>query len=271
MRITVTGPKDPIEDHPLFFVPKTRRSSKTERRFARLSADAPRSLVKGETARYDGLNYNRKEGVFMKSKWIAVLCILALALTMGAAAYASGEASGASQTRGDVMDVTEPETAADYILSAFSCKSFTDEAVPDEVLEDIVAAGITAPSAINGQPWKFILVKDEALKTSLVRGAPAVIIVAVPEEDYNPGGNSQFAAGCAAEAMYLYAQAIGLGAHMYTAPVAMTIAADPAAYGIPEGYEAAVVLAFGYYDDFVDAASGASVRNEYGSFVSVLE
>lgn len=206
----------------------------------------------------------------MRKKWIALVCFAALALSLGAAAFASGEASGGSQTRGDVMEVTEPETAADYILSAFSCKSFTDEAVPDETLEEIVAAGITAPSAINGQPWQFIIVKNEELKAKLVSGAPAVVIVAVPEEDYNPGGDSQFAAGCAAEAMYLYAQAIGLGAHMYTAPVAMTISADPAAYGVPDGYEAAVVLAFGYYDDFVDAASGASVRNDYDTFVSVL-
>ena len=207
----------------------------------------------------------------MKNKWIALLGVLALLLSLSAAAFASGEASGASATRGDVTEVTEPETAAEYVMSAFSCKSFTDKAVADETVEEIIRAGINAPSAINGQPWQFIIVKNEDLKAKLVKGAPAVVIVAVPEADYNPGGNSQFAAGCAAESMYLYAQTIGVGAHMYTAPVAMTIAADPAAYGVPEGYEAAVVLAFGYYDDFVDAASAASVRNEYDTFVSVLE
>lgn len=207
----------------------------------------------------------------MRKKYIAFLCAAVMALTLGAAAFASGEASGTSATRGDVMEVTVPETAADYILSAFSCKSFTEQPVSDETIEEILRAGINAPSAINGQPWQFIIVKNEEAKAKLVKGAPAVVIVAVPEEDYNPGGDSQFAAGCAAESMYLYAQSIGLGAHMYTAPVAMTIASDPAAYGIPEGYEAAVVLAFGYYDDFVDAASAASVRNEYDTFVSVLE
>lgn len=207
----------------------------------------------------------------MKTKWIVILCVIAVILSLSTAALASGEAFGASKTRGDVMEVTEPETAADWIMSAFSCKSFTDEPVADETVAEIVQAGINAPSAINGQPWQFIIVKNEEAKAKLVSGAPAVVILAVPEEDYNPGGNSQFAAGCAAESMYLYAQSIGLGAHMYTAPVAMTIASDPAAYGIPDGYEAAVVLAFGYYEDFVDAASGASVRNEYDTFVSVLE
>ena len=207
----------------------------------------------------------------MRKKYIAFLCVAVMALTLGAAAFASGEASGTSATRGDVMEVTVPETAADYILSAFSCKSFTEKPVSDETVEAILRAGISAPSAINGQPWQFIIVKNEEAKAKLVKGAPAVVIVAVPEEDYNPGGDSQFAAGCAAESMYLYAQSIGLGAHMYTAPVAMTIASDPAAYGIPEGYEAAVVLAFGYYENFVDAASAASVRNEFDTFVSTLE
>lgn len=207
----------------------------------------------------------------MKRKWIVLLCIFAVILSLGSTALASGEASGASKTRGDVMEVTVPETTAEYILAAFSCKSFTDEPVADETVEEILWAGINAPSAINGQPWQFIIVKNEEAKAKLVKGAPALVIVAVPEEDYNPGGDSQFAAGCAAESMYLYAQSIGLGAHMYTAPVAMTIASDPAAYGIPEGYEAAVVLAFGYYENFVDAASAASVRNEFDTFVSTLE
>ena len=205
----------------------------------------------------------------MKTKWIAILCVLALVLTMGGVVFASGE----SQTRGDVMDITEPETAAEYIISAFSCKNsfFTDEAVPDEVIDEIVAAGINAPSAINVQPWKFIVVKDETLKSKIVSGVPAgvaVIVVAVPLEN-SPGGNQQFAAGLAAESMYLYAQAKGLGAHMYTAPVSSVNNAKDS-YGIPEDYEAAVVMAFGYYDDFVDAASAASVRADFDSFVTVI-
>ena len=210
----------------------------------------------------------------MSRKIVAVICALAVVLTMGVMAFASGEASGgASQTRGDVRDIAVPETAADWIMDAFSTKAFTDDPVDDAVVEAIVQAGINAPSAQNKQPCKFIVVKDEALKSALAK-TPAVVIVAVPTESYTGGGDSQFAAGLAAEAMYLYAQAAGLGAHMYTAPVEMTInksAESQAAYGIPEGYEAAVVIGFGYYEDYVDAASAATVRNEYESFVTVLD
>jgi len=210
----------------------------------------------------------------MSKKIVAVICALSVILALGMAAFASGEASGsASQTRGDVQEITVPETAADWIMDAFSTKSFTDEPVDDALVADIVQAGINAPSAQNKQPCRFIIVKDEALRSALAK-TPVVVIVAVPTESYTGGGDSQFAAGLAAEAMYLYAQASGLGAHMYTAPVEMTInksADSQAAYGIPEGYEAAVVIGFGYYADFVDAASSATVRNEYDSFVTVLE
>ena len=203
----------------------------------------------------------------MKTKWIAILCVLALVLTMGAAAFASGEASGSKQTRGDVMEIAEPETAADYIMGAFSCKSFNGEPVADEVIEEIVQAGIMAPSAINSQPWQFIVVKDETLRNGIVNGAPALVIVAAKEP---LGTTAQFSGGVAAEAMYLYAQAIGLGAHMYTAPVASVNAAADT-YGIQEGYEATVVIAFGYYDDdYVDAASAASARNDYDTLVTVI-
>ena len=199
----------------------------------------------------------------MKTKWIAILCVLALVLGLGVVSFASGEAS---KTRGDVMEVTEPETAADYILSAFSCKSFNDKEVTDEVLEEIIQAGINAPSAINSQPWQFIVVKDETLRNGIVSGAPSLVIVAAKTP---MGTTADFSAGVAAEAMYLYAQAIGLGAHMYTAPISK-VNNDAETYGLQEGYTAAVVIAFGYYDDFVDAASAASVRNDYDTFVTVL-
>ena len=208
----------------------------------------------------------------MSKKIISLVCALAVMLAVGAAAYAS-VGPAASQTRGDLEEITVPETAAEWIMDAFSTKTFTDDPVDDALIEDIVQAGINAPSAQNKQPCQFIIVKDESLRTALAK-TPAVVIVAVPVESYTGGGDSQFAAGLAAEAMYLYAQASGLGAHMYTAPVEMTInasAESQAAYGIPEGYEAAVVIGFGYYADYVDAASAATVRNEYDSFVTVLD
>ena len=38
--------------------------------------------------------------------------------------------------------------------------SYSDEQVSDEVVEDVLEAGIQAPSAANAQPWDFVLVRD---------------------------------------------------------------------------------------------------------------
>ena len=109
----------------------------------------------------------------MSKKIAAVICVLAVVLALGAAVFASGEAS----TRGAVAEITVPETAADWIMDAFSTKAFTDEPVDDALVEDIVQAGINAPSAQNKQPCRFIIVKDETLKSALAK-TPVVVIVA---------------------------------------------------------------------------------------------
>lgn len=206
---------------------------------------------------------------------ISVLCIIMLLAGMVIMGYANASSEPSAEASGEASGEASaelPEDAAGLISSAISCKSFSDEAVPDELVKEILAAGIQAPSAQNKQPWQFIVVQDETLKSELCK-APLVIIVAVPEEDYTDGGNSQFAAGTAAESMYLYAQAAGLGAHMYTAPVEMTInisAESKAEYGLQEGYKAAVVLGIGYYTSYADSVSGATVRNDLDTFVTWL-
>jgi nitroreductase len=49
----------------------------------------------------------------------------------------------------------------DQILSRRSIRKFKDEAVSEEVLNNILEAGRLAPSATNNQPWYFVIVRDE--------------------------------------------------------------------------------------------------------------
>ncbi len=43
-----------------------------------------------------------------------------------------------------------------------SVREYTEEPVDNEVLRELIEAAIKAPSAINQQPWAFIVVKDTA-------------------------------------------------------------------------------------------------------------
>jgi nitroreductase len=49
-----------------------------------------------------------------------------------------------------------------------SVRAYKSDPVPDEVLNRILEAGRRAPSAKNYQPWKFIVVKDAAVRQALV-------------------------------------------------------------------------------------------------------
>jgi nitroreductase len=65
-----------------------------------------------------------------------------------------------------------------------SVREYTDDAVNDETVRELIDAAIKAPSAINEQPWCFVVIKQPALlaqiseraKTHLLKaslGAPA--------------------------------------------------------------------------------------------------
>jgi len=46
------------------------------------------------------------------------------------------------------------------IATRRSIRSFTDEAVSDELIEKLIGAAMLAPSAGNQQPWQFVVVRD---------------------------------------------------------------------------------------------------------------
>ena len=199
---------------------------------------------------------------------LALVLVMALSLCV----FASGEASGETTATAPKTPGTTP---AEVIMAAMACRNFSEVPLTQEQVDAILAAGANAPSAFNGEPWKFVVVENTELKSGLISNEVATcIIVAVPVEDYGMGANSQFAGGLAAESMYLYAQAEGLAANMYVAPCDMTINVSDeskAVYGISPDYEACIILGIGNYADEVDAYASASARTDVAEMVTVVE
>jgi nitroreductase len=54
------------------------------------------------------------------------------------------------------------------LLTRRSVRHFTAEAVSPEDLETLLRAAMHAPSANNQQPWQFIIITDNGLKSKLV-------------------------------------------------------------------------------------------------------
>ncbi|QGU00239.1 Nitroreductase [Candidatus Syntrophocurvum alkaliphilum] len=49
----------------------------------------------------------------------------------------------------------------DFILTRRSIRKYTDQPVSDEKINYLLKAAMSAPSAGNGQPWHFIVIKDK--------------------------------------------------------------------------------------------------------------
>ena len=78
-----------------------------------------------------------------------------------------------------------------------SVRSYRSDPIPEDVLARVLEAVRIAPSGSNRQPWRFIVVKDEATKQRLVPAcngqswiadAPVVIVACGQNIHYNRGG-----------------------------------------------------------------------------------
>jgi nitroreductase len=74
----------------------------------------------------------------------------------------------------------------DMIRSRKSVREFTDQAIEDTTINNILEAGRQAPSGLNNQPWCFIIVRDKITLnsiakctkySSIIHGAPLLIVV----------------------------------------------------------------------------------------------
>mgnify|MGYP002624023840 CR=1 FL=1 len=123
---------------------------------------------------------------------------------------------------------TEP-SALDVIMSRKSVRSYTAEPVSDAQVETLLRAAMAAPTGMNQQPWRFVVVRDQDVKDKLagprggvLKDAPVVIVVCgettftrtTPDGETRTMENGNWTADCAAatENLLLAAEAIGLGA-----------------------------------------------------------
>jgi nitroreductase len=108
------------------------------------------------------------------------------------------------------------------IMSRASARDFTGEEIPRETLIRIVKAGMAAPSAMNAQPWEFVLVTDRLKLDELCAELPyakmlekacaAVVVCGTPEKNESARRHWNDDCAAASENILLAAHALGLGA-----------------------------------------------------------
>ena len=107
------------------------------------------------------------------------------------------------------------------IFSRRSVRSYRDEPVSPEELQQILRAGSMAPSGLNNQPWRFVTIRAAEVKNDLaaltryrriVSTAPLLIAVFIDTAAiYNEVKDHQGIGACI-ENMLLAAHGLGLGA-----------------------------------------------------------
>jgi nitroreductase len=102
-----------------------------------------------------------------------------------------------------------------------SIRQFTEQPIPEEVLEKVLKAAMQAPSARNFQPWHFIIIDDRKLLKEIPRFQPyaamletAPLAIAVCGDFTLEQTVEYIALDCAAatQNMLLTAHGLGLGA-----------------------------------------------------------
>ena len=116
------------------------------------------------------------------------------------------------------------ESALNNIFTRVSVREFTGEKISDAQVETLLRAGMSAPSAINRQPWAFIVVNDEAQLARLAEtfpysrcgNHPAIAIIPCGDLTKAIEGDGQNFwindVSAATENILLAAHAMGLGA-----------------------------------------------------------
>jgi nitroreductase len=59
-----------------------------------------------------------------------------------------------------------------------SVREYTEESVDDAVLRELIEAAVQAPSAVNQQPWTFVVVKDPARLAEISEHAKSYLLKA---------------------------------------------------------------------------------------------
>lgn len=153
----------------------------------------------------------------LQNKSIVLNVVLAIAVVvLGVRLVSGAEDAGESQT--------QEQAVLDNIATRTSIRDYEARPVEEEKVEKMLRAAMAAPTAMNKQPWHFVVVDQRSVLDSLADAnpnakmllkAPLAIVVCGDMDKVIEGGGRDFwiqDASAATENLLLAAHAMGLGA-----------------------------------------------------------
>ena len=195
-------------------------------------------------------------------------------ILMAAAIYLMAVSCGTPTQIPEQNVANDKNEVIETILTRRSIRAYKDQAVPKELLDQVLECGVWAPNAINAQQWEVRVVMSEEWINSataaakeaakgtpteaqfndpsfknLFRNAPAVIFIG-----HKPGAYTPVDCGLMAGNIMLAAKSLGLGTVCMASPVRTFLLTEAGAshltsLGFSEGYEPLICIGIGYPDE----------------------
>ncbi len=143
---------------------------------------------------------------------------------MAMAAIVATGCTTKTDTSVNTPNLDNTQAVIENIMTRTSIRKFEPTRLTDNQIETLLRAGMAAPSAVNKQPWEFVVVDDRALldtiqaalpNTRISEGCQQVIVVCGNEEKALDGDSKAYwiqDCSAATENILLAAHAMGLGA-----------------------------------------------------------
>ncbi|NJD53977.1 MAG: nitroreductase family protein [Candidatus Methanoperedens sp.] len=140
------------------------------------------------------------------------------------------------------------------IKSRRSVRGFTDENVSDGIITQILEAGRWAPSGLNNQAWRFIIVRDSGTKVALsnltkygptIKKAPVLIVVFLDKDHMYHYVKDVQSIGACIQNMLLAIHSLGLGG-VWLGEILENKEKVNKVLGAPDSFELMAVVALGH-------------------------
>lgn len=191
----------------------------------------------------------------MKNWIILLLCAALVILSVRLSVIAKAE------TENDMKDTPKGGNASiENIMTRSSVRTYTAELVDSADVITLLKAGMAAPTAMNRQPWVFVVITDAARRAAMAAElpyckmaatAPLLIAVCGDKAKFIEDAPEYWVQDCSAatENILLAAHAIGLGA-VWTGvyPVQDRVEMVSKALGLPEGIIPLNIICIGHPD-----------------------
>ncbi|MBQ5618749.1 MAG: nitroreductase family protein, partial [Alistipes sp.] len=192
-------------------------------------------------------------------------------ILMAAAIYLMAVSCGTPTQSPEQNVANDKNEVIETILTRRSIRAYKDQAVPKELLDQVLECGVYAANAVNAQQWEVRVVMSEEWINSataaareaakgtpteaqfndpsfknLFRNAPAVIFIG-----HKPGAYTPVDCGLMAGNIMLAAKSLGLGTVCMASPVRTFLLTEAGAshltsLGFSEGYEPLICIGIGY-------------------------